>query len=463
MVVTPPLERGDEVYRVGDPSRRGVVTDGPREIAGSTQYFVRWGERRRSWHPTTVLVKHEPASLGWVSRDEFLADLALLKFFYKFSDVLFSIGSSQTQFLVYQFKPVLQFIRQSAHGLLIADEVGLGKTIEAALIVRELMARGDVERLLVVCPANLRRKWRSELQQRFGIELREMRARDFEELREQFERDGQWSAFFGVTSLEGLRMTDFERTLVETRVPFDLVIVDEGHHLRNPATRSFALGEVLSDQSDHLLLLSATPIQTGQSDLLSLLQLVDPAEFGPTSLDDLDALLEPNRYINSALALLSRPQPDLHDVAEQMRAALGTRQGESFRENVVFMSWLSRLEDVHELTAEATVQLRRDLQRVHTLAPYYTRTRKREVQESAEREARVLHVELTPEEQHFYDAWVEFLIARARARNPEAPPGWAITQFERMAASSLQAARARLDALVADLGIGDDYEGTDPD
>ena len=170
----PPLQPGDEVYRVGDPSRRGIVTDGPRDIAGSTQYHVRWGERRRSWHAPSVLVRHEPEPLGWVSKDEFLAELVLLKFFYKFSDVLFSIGSSQTQFLVYQFKPVLQFVRQSAHGLLIADEVGLGKTIEAALIVREMMARGDVERLLVVCPANLRRKWRSELQQRFGIELREM-------------------------------------------------------------------------------------------------------------------------------------------------------------------------------------------------------------------------------------------------------------------------------------------------
>ena len=290
-----------------------------------------------------------------------------------------------------------------------------------------------------------------------------MRARDFEDLRDQFEREGQWAGFFGVTSLEGLRMTDFERTLVETGVPFDLVIVDEGHHLRNPATRSFALGEVLSDQSDHLLLLSATPIQTGQSDLLSLLQLVDPAEFQATSLDDLDALLEPNRYINGALARLSRPAPDLHDVAEQMRGALRTRHGESFAGNAVFTSWLRRIEDVPGLTPEATVQLRRDLQRMHTLAPYYSRTRKREVEEAAERQAMVLHVELTPGEQDFYDAWVEFLIARARARNPEAPPGWAITQFERMAASSLQAARVRLDALISELDVGDDYEGTDPD
>ncbi len=455
------LQRGDEVCHIGDPSRRGIIIDGPRHQAGAAHYRVEWGARRRSWQPAAMLVKHEPETLGWASRDKFLVDLVLSKFFHEFSDVLFSIGSSRTEFLVYQFKPVLQFVRRASHGLLIADEVGLGKTIESALIVRELMARGDVERLLIVCPANLRRKWRSELQQRFGIELREMRARDFEDLRDRFEREGDWPGFFGVTSLEGLRITDFERTLVETDIPFDLVIVDEAHHLRNPATRSFSLGEVLSDQSAHILLLSATPIQTGQSDLLSLLRIVEPAEFGGTSQEDLDALLEPNRHINAALARLSQPEPNLSDVAQEMRGALATEHGAGFGENAVFMSWLRRLEDVRELNPEATVRLRRDLQRMHTLAPYYTRTRKREVQETAERMAQVVRVTLTAAEQEFYDAWVEFLIERALALNPNAPPEWRITQFERTAASSLQAAHERMEALIADLDIGEDYEGTD--
>ena len=462
MAGEPTFERGDEVHPVGDRSRRGIVRES-RMVAGVTQYLVRWDGGREAWVPAAQLAAPEPETLGWASRGDFLADLVLLKFFHGFSDVLFSIGSSRTQFLVYQYKPVLQFVRQSSRGLLIADEVGLGKTIEAALILREMMARGSVERLLVLCPANLRRKWQSELRQRFGVELREMRAQQFREMSEQFEREGYWPGFFGVASLEGLRMTDFEGTLVETGVHFDLVIVDEGHHLRNPATRSFALGEVLSDQSDRILLLSATPIQTGQSDLQSLLQLIDPAEFRAASLDDLDTLLEPNRYINAAIARLSRPAPDLAEVAGQMRAALGTPHGASFADNDVFMSWLRRLEDLRELTPEATVSLRRDLQRMHTLAPYYTRTRKREVEETAEREAQTILVPLAPEEQEFYDAWVAFLIERSMALNPGIPPGWNINMYERMAASSLQAAHARMDDLIEGLAIGDYYEGADPE
>jgi SNF2 family DNA or RNA helicase len=120
-----------------------------------------------------------------VDRDEFLATFALSKLSQRFTDVLLSIGSSKTQFLVYQFQPVLKFVQSNPRGMLIADEVGLGKTIEAALILRELMARGSADRVLVVCPANLRAKWKAELHERFGLEFRDFRRQDFEEMAER--------------------------------------------------------------------------------------------------------------------------------------------------------------------------------------------------------------------------------------------------------------------------------------
>lgn len=458
------LAPGDEITRATDPAARGIIVGERRMSDGSVQYEVAWtADGRRSWMEARRLVRMEPYAFGWTTAADFLCDLALLKFFHEFSDVLFSIGASRTEFLVYQFKPVLQFIQQSPHGLLIADEVGLGKTVEAALILRELLARGQVERLLVVCPANLRRKWQGELRQRFGIELREMRSRDFRELADRFAREGRWPRFSAVTSLEGLRQTDFEQTLQETGVNLDLVIVDEAHHLRNPETRSFALGETLSDLSDHIILLSATPIQTGRSDLLSLLQLVDPAEFRTASLPDLDALLEPNRYINGGLARLSRPEPDLATVAAELRKVLDTAHGAGYENDGLFVSWLRRLDQERTLSPESTVSLRRELRRLHTLAPYYTRTRKREVEAAAERRAHVVRVRLSGAEQEFYDAWVRFLRARARALQPGLAPGFSIIQRERQAASSLQAARAKLADLIANTPIGADFEGSDPD
>ncbi len=77
--------------------------------------------------------------------------------------------TSRTDFYAYQFKPVYKFIESANGRILIADEVGLGKTIEAALIWQEVRARSDARTLLVVCPSMLREKWKAELRTRFDV------------------------------------------------------------------------------------------------------------------------------------------------------------------------------------------------------------------------------------------------------------------------------------------------------
>src|SRR5262249_46096796 len=85
------------------------------------------------------------------------------------TDVFYSMGTSNTDFYPHQFKPVLRFVESVTGRLLIADEVGLGKTIEALLIWKELEAREQARRLLIVCPSLLREKWQDELRNRFRI------------------------------------------------------------------------------------------------------------------------------------------------------------------------------------------------------------------------------------------------------------------------------------------------------
>ncbi len=453
------LSIGDQVVLTSAPHRRGRVV----EKRDGEHVKVQWADGAEAWVDTCQLRKIEDR-FSWVSREEFLADLAILKFDYKFSDVVFSMGASRTQFLPYQFKPVLQFIQQNPHGLLIADEVGLGKTIEAALITRELIARGSISRILVVCPANLREKWRSELRERFGMEFRNLKAGDFEEFKRRSEREGYWPPFRGIVSLQGLRGADFEETIVNTGIQFDLVIVDEAHHMRNPATQSFALGEALAEQADHVLLLSATPVQTGEGDLLSLLRILELGEFEDVSPNELQSRLEPNRYLNAATRLLSNPNPDLAAVATEMKRALNTYHGDTFREDAVFMNWIRRIEDIDSLTPESIVRLRRDIQNVHTLAPYYTRTRKVEVQEIAQRKANTLSVELTEAEREFYEAWVAFIRAEAVLRGIH--PAFYVVLPERQAASSIHAVRESVEGRIERalrmqwIDKDEDYEGS---
>jgi len=81
----------------------------------------------------------------------------------RLADVIYSMEATNTDFYAYQFKPVVKVLESPSNSILIADEVGLGKTIEAGLIWTELRSRFDMRRLLVLCPAALREKWRREL------------------------------------------------------------------------------------------------------------------------------------------------------------------------------------------------------------------------------------------------------------------------------------------------------------
>jgi SNF2 family DNA or RNA helicase len=92
---------------------------------------------------------------------------------------IYAFNASKTRFYPYQFKPLLKFLNSARHRLLIADEVGLGKTIEAGLILTEIRARQTTYRTLVVCPASLTQKWQSELDKRFGEKLEILTAKRF--------------------------------------------------------------------------------------------------------------------------------------------------------------------------------------------------------------------------------------------------------------------------------------------
>ena len=87
------------------------------------------------------------------------------------SNTISTLRASRTQFKAYQFKPLLKFFASPSKRILIADEVGLGKTIEAGHILLELKARKEFRNAIIVCPKSLREKWQTEMSQRFGIDF----------------------------------------------------------------------------------------------------------------------------------------------------------------------------------------------------------------------------------------------------------------------------------------------------
>ena len=227
-----------------------------------------------------------------MSRDGFLRSLLVTKLRSPLSDVLYSFQASKTKFEAYQFKPVLKFLDSPVPSILIADEVGLGKTIEAAILLQELRARGAMRRVLVICPAGLREKWQAELLNRFDEQFQLMFRKEVEQdVRLYRQTDGN-NTLNGIVSLETFRSDEIQSLLADTGVTYDLVIIDEAHHLRTTGTLSNNVGERMQEMSEHLLLLTATPLQTSQQDLFNLLRFIDPGQF--THMDDFVLQLQPN-------------------------------------------------------------------------------------------------------------------------------------------------------------------------
>jgi SNF2 family DNA or RNA helicase len=167
--------------------------------------------------------------------------------------------------LTYQKDACLQVLREMRGRGLLADEVGLGKTIEAGMILKEYLLRGLVHRVLVLVPASLTNQWREELATKFGLDFAIAGRR------------GDWAEHpFLICSLDTAKTARNRNRLLENW--FDLVIVDEAHRLRNHQTLAWKFVAALN--SKYLLLLTATPVQNDLRELYNLINLLRPGTLG---------------------------------------------------------------------------------------------------------------------------------------------------------------------------------------
>ncbi|RLJ22812.1 hypothetical protein DJ030_00220 [bacterium endosymbiont of Escarpia laminata] len=227
---------------------------------------------------------------------------------------LFSMRSGRVQFVPYQYRPVLKLIRADRPRLLIADEVGVGKTIEAGLIIKELRARMDISSVLIICPKALvaERKWYLEMK-RFDENFIAIDGPLLRHCLQETYLDGEWPDQYakaivpfslfdsdllfgrggrGRKKNEGLLTLDPPPT-------FDLVIVDEAHHIRNSETFLHQAVRYFCDNAQAAIFLTATPVQLGSEDLFTLLNVLRPDLVIDHS--SFEQMAEPNRPINIAI------------------------------------------------------------------------------------------------------------------------------------------------------------------
>jgi superfamily II DNA or RNA helicase len=376
--------------------------------------------------------------------------LTYTKLTHALTDTIYSYRSSRTSYRPYQFRPVLRLIAGGPQRLLIADEVGLGKTIEAGLIWNELAQRTDLRRVLVVCPAMLVHKWRAEMDRRFDRKLTVLDKPALREFIAQLEAGDADTPLSAVVSLEMLRSAQELEGLAAAQPRLDLVVVDEAHYLRNRGTRSYALGELLGDWADALIFLSATPLNLGQGDLFTLVHLLRPETFPDSTI--FQHQIEPNRHLTAAAAMLldSRDQP--RKVAAMVRRVEDLAFSGSVTERAEYRELLAVLDRDHGLDWQEIGEARRLLLELNVLSGALTRTRKVDVPDAkAVREPRQVDVQWTLEERELYVAVLE--LCRAKARSTGKPPGFIMQMPLRQAASCLPATKVWLQERH---GVGDE-------
>lgn len=349
-------------------------------------------------------------------------------------EVIYSMEAAQIDFYPYQFKPVMKLIDSPTERLLIADEVGLGKTIEAALIWLELQARRQAKRLLVVCPKTLAEKWKEELRQKFLLDARLV---DFRELRDEVARireEGPSHAFILIATYSGLRPPRPELRLLDQPIgegslgsekteflrwlrhdtpefePFDLIIFDEAHYMRNRETTTFHLGEALCAAAEAVLCVSATPVNNSNKDLHSLLRLIDQDFLESEGM--FEDLLEANRPAVLASNTLQRLPVDM----KVLRAAVERMEKSKLIHNLPHLKSFKEAvfsQDLGDRMALARCQA--TIEKLNLLGLYINRTRRVQVKEHRPvRDPHVLAVQYTQEEMRLYDMILKLVRQRCR-------------------------------------------------
>ena len=194
---------------------------------------------------------------------------------YEF-DPYFGLSISRIDPLPHQLEAVYDYLLKLPRvRFLLADDAGAGKTIMAGLLLRELQMRGLADQILVVCPANLTFQWQRELKEKFNEKFIVLKGGD---IKEQYGVNQWLEQKKVITSLDLAKRTDILPGLRQVR--WDLVIVDEAHRMSwTPPSRKtarYALGELLRDTTDHILLMTATPHKGNPENFTLFLQLLDP-------------------------------------------------------------------------------------------------------------------------------------------------------------------------------------------
>lgn len=443
---------GDLVYLKSDPTVTGAVIQ-VIPAQPENRYMVFVGTKPAPYY-ASQLVKCDASGEEEskpVSLEAFHAHLTAMHLQHPGLANLYSLHSARIDYIPYQFKPVMKLIRSDRPRILIADEVGVGKTIEAGLILRELQARRDVSSVLIVCPRPLvtESKWRNEMK-RFDEDFVHLDGATLRYCIDETDKDGEWPSRYTkailpfslfseellIGAADGKKRRKKGLLDLDPHPHFDLVIVDEAHHLRNPATWLYQGIEHLCSNAEAVVFLTATPVQLGTSDLFVLLNLLRPDYI-------LDAaafqeMAAPNPYINQIIELARRGTPEWStEATEIMIKAAETSWGKAIlQQNPDFQRLFDQLAN-GSFTDTERIAFIRGMERQHTFSNIINRTRRRDIGAFTKRKPETVEVPFTQPQQELHDGLLEVQRQILKQMHGEKSLLFMMTTIRRQAASCI--------------------------
>lgn len=348
------------------------------------------------------------------------------KIFNSNNNTISSLAASKTIFKAYQFIPLLKFLNSDNKRILVADEVGLGKTIEAGHIMLEQKARGELRNALIICPNSLQQKWKDELSSKFGITF------TIYENKDSLIQDLSDGIVKGIINYEKIRVTkktvnnnsskpDLIDYINNNSYRFDLIVCDEAHRLRNSNTQAYKGAKVLIEKANAVVLLTATPIMISTENLYNLLHLMDSDRF--SDYQNFNNTLASNRPFLHALSSLNNNVP-LSAIADKLRNEEVVMQ-RSIGDHVyydkpktideLYSSFQLYKNIIHDCTEETDShvlrsKLQHNLSMMSPLNNVFSRTRKRDVTTDwtqAERRPHTERVTLYERERELFDQIID--------------------------------------------------------
>lgn len=334
--------------------------------------------------------------------------------------------------------------------VILADEVGLGKTIEAGIYLKEMMARNLAERILIIVPATLVGQWQFELENKFNVSFRIYDGKKIKKLRNkgshkfpELLRNPFYHDNLIICSLQFARNTKYVQLLSE--INWDIVIFDEAHHLRRYLTNAstgtyretlnYKLAKKLSQNCESLLLLTATPLQLHSFELFSLIELVQPEAF--ENFSDFEHFRKNMPFINLLISNLNNMDQ------------LNTFERKNTLKLLKDLNYISNnknkehiLQDIANPNYKET--LIKNIEKDHTLSKFLIRNRKKKVFTKEVLNNRIVNtimVNPTKEELAVYDEIRLYLakIFNASISEQNIGLGFVITTLQKLLTSSKHA------------------------